>query len=324
MGFRDRMKKKSGGKRLQERHNTGTKTTGGRFPTIFNKDAIPEGVEFWRCDEGAHLVDIIPFEAGKDMPFGNDDHPITDQGELDYVLDIFVHANIGNMNKPYVCPYENFGLPCPICEFIKANRLEKEDWRLLAAKHRVIYLLWVHDTREQEKKGVQIFEASHFFMEEKIEEIARLPRGGGFENFSHPDRGKSLAWTRKGKGMTNTQYLGHRFIEREEPIPDSILDQTFPLDSVVNMHPSYEEIEKEFKGTLKKMKLLVDDDVDESPFSSDPEDSTGDDVPMFNEEEDTDESSTSRKRTTARRKPSSSEDDSKSPTRKRRSVKRTR
>ena len=263
MGFRDRMrKKKSSGGGLQRRHNAGTKKTGGRYPTIFNKELVPEGVEFWKCTEGDHLVDIIPFEAGPNMPFDEKLQPISDEGDLDYVLDLFVHTNIGNMNNPYVCPYENFGLPCPVCEYIKANRLEKDIWKKLIAKHRVIYFLWVHDNRKEEKKGVQIFEASHFFMEQKIASIAKAPQGGGYTNFSCPDKGKSLAWTREGSGLENTQYLGHRFIDRESPIPDKILDSTFPLDTIVNMHPEYSTIEKDFAQTLKILKL-VDDEIEE-------------------------------------------------------------
>jgi hypothetical protein len=200
------------------------------------------------------------------MPFDERLQPITEEGDLDYVLDLFVHTNVGSMSKPFVCPYENFGESCPICEFIKSNRLEKEDWKKLVAKHRVVYFIWVHDSREEERKGIQIFEASHFFMQEKIEEIAKLPRGGGSVDFSNYDEGKSLAWTRKGSGVSNTQYLGHRFVERDRPIPDKILDMTFPLDSIVNMHPSYEEIEKEFRGTLSKMNL---GDTEETPFDED-------------------------------------------------------
>jgi len=304
MSFRDRMKKRRGGKSLGRRHNAGTKKTGGgRFPTIFIKENVPEGIEFWSCKEGEHIADIIPFEAGPDMPFDDKLKPITEEGDFDYVLDLFVHTNVGKMKKPYVCPYENFGKECPICEFIKANRLDKEDWKKLVAKHRVVYFLWIHDSREEEKKGIQIFEAAHYFMEEKIEEIAKLPRGGGYEKFSDPDKGKSLAWTRKGSGMTNTDYLGHRFITRESPIPNKILDQTFALDSIVNMHPSYKEIEKEFRGTLKKMNLLDSSPEDENENEDSDIWKDDEDIPDDNfDSKPKRKKRKRRKRTTSRRK----------------------
>ena len=284
MSFRDKMKKRKGG--LKKRHNEKVKDTGGgRYPTIFNRDKIPEGVEFYKCKEGEHLVDIIPFMAGTDMPFDESNRPVTSEGDLDYVLDLFVHQNFGKLNNPYVCPYENFGEPCPACEFIKGNRLDKPIWSKLRAKRRVIYLVWDHQTNEGEKKGVQIFEAAHFFMEEKISEIAKLPKGGGSIIFSDPDDGKTLAWTRKGSGQENTQYLGHKFIDRDSPIPDKILDKTFAIDSIIKMHPSYDAIEKDFNDTLKKLGLMessseTEEDPDE-PFNRGHDESTGDDVPTF-------------------------------------------
>lgn len=300
MGFRDRMrkKKKKGGSGLQKRHDAGTKKSGGgRFPTIFNKEKVPEGIEFWKCKEGEHLADIVPFEAGPNMPFDDKLQPISDEGDLDYVLDLFVHTNVGNMKNPYVCPYENFGLACPICEFIKAHRLDKEIWKLLIAKHRVVYLIWIHDSRKEEKKGIQIFESSHFNMEERIEEIAKSPKGGGFLKFSCPDKGKSLAWTRKGSGMTDTKYLGHRFIDRDSPIPDKILDQTFPLDDIVNMHPDYDVIAKDFKETLKTLKITTDDDMDDDvPFDDDIDDS------RFNNKEGEPKKKKKKKRTRKKRR----------------------
>lgn len=296
MGFRDRMKKnkRSGG--LKKRHQEKPKETSGRYPTVFLRDKIPEGIEFYKCKEGEHLVDIIPWEAGSDMPLDESNHPVTEEGDLDYVLDLYVHQNLGKLQNPYVCPYENFGQPCPACEFIKGNRLEKDDWSKLRAKHRVIYLVWDHQTREGEKKGLQIFEAAYFFMEEKIDEIAKLPKGGGYISFSDPDDGKTLAWKRKGSGQENTQYLGHKFIDRDAPIPDKILNKTFALDSIIKMHPSYEDIEKDFNHTLAKLGLLTkSEDV---PFNDD----ENDEPPAFDDEEsDSGKSGKKRKRPSDRK-----------------------
>ncbi len=211
------------------------------------------------------MLDIIPWEAGPDMPLGDDGHPVIEEGDLSYVLDLQVHMNVGSMKVPIVCPFENYGLPCPICEFIKDNDLDKEDWKKVSVKRRVLYLIWVHNSREDEKKGLQLWEISHFSMEEKLNVIAALPRGGGSINFSDFEDGKTIAFTRKGSGQSNTSYLGHRFIDREIDIPDSILDKTFSLDSVVKLHPTYEEIEEMFKG--QRAGISSNGDIEEAGSS---------------------------------------------------------
>jgi hypothetical protein len=261
MSFRDRMKQKKNG--LKKRHNQVLKPSGGRFPTVFDKKKVPDGVNFFVCKEGQHIIDILPWEAGPDMPLDEQNIPVTKEGDFDYVLDLWVHQNVGKIKVPFVCPYENFGLPCPICKYIKANRLPKDEWSKKRAKRRSIYLIWDRTSPENEKKGVQIFDSAHFFMEEKLEEIAKLPRGGGYITFSDPDEGQSICWTRKGSGQENTQYLGHKFIEREAPVPDRILEQTFNLDQVITMHPEYEEIEKAFNSSDEEENK---DQEEETPF----------------------------------------------------------
>jgi hypothetical protein len=253
MGFRQRTKKKRANLQSRHKEQTVNKDNKGRFPSVIMKDKLPAGVETWHCKEGEHTADIIPWEAGSDMPLSERGTPIAEEGDLDYVLDIAMHTNVGSMKVPYVCPYENFGEPCPICEYIKSHELDKEVWKVLKAKRRVFYLVWVHDTRETERKGVMLWEISHYAMEEKLAEIAKIPKGGGAVAFSDHESGKIVAWTRKGSGMTNTQYLGHKFIDRDMPIPDKILDQTFPVDQVIDMRPAYEDIEKAFKGQLAKL-----------------------------------------------------------------------
>jgi hypothetical protein len=262
--LRDRLRKKSAG--LQKQHNaSGEKKPGQRFETIFNKDKIPAGIDFYKVGEGQHLVDIIPFEVGSGMPLDSDGNEEFPEGSAAYVLNLWIHTNMGKNDAPHVCPYQNFGEPCPICEFIKANRLDKPIWSKLRAKQRSIYLVWGHNNREDEKKGIQILDSAFFFMEEKLIEVAKMPKGGGSVSFSDIDNGKSVAWTRKGTGAENTNYLGHKLVDRESPIPDKILEQTFPLDSIIKMHPSYEVIKKDFEDTLIKLGL-IDKEEEEPPF----------------------------------------------------------
>lgn len=258
MSFRERMSKQ----RAKAKSRPRPAKQSGRYPTFFLKDKVPQGIEFFASKEGEHIIDIIPFKAGPNMPLLDDDSPVTKEGELDYLLDLEVHMNVGSMKKPFVCPYENFGLPCPICEYMKARRLEKEEWSQIKTKRRVVYLVWVHDTIEQEKKGLQIFHASHFLMEEKLSEIAKIPKGGGSIDFSdYEDEGMSIAWTHKGTGR-DTRYVGHKLIERDRKIPDKILDQSFSLDSIVMMHPSYEEIKVEFLGNTDEEEEIENEEDD--------------------------------------------------------------
>jgi hypothetical protein len=251
MGFRARMKKRRSNLGRRTKQQSSTKDKRGRLATIFKKDSIPEGVEFWKCNEGEHLIDILPWFAGDNMPLDDFGNPVSKKGQDDYVLDLFVHTYIGSMKEPFICPYENFGEPCPICEHMKANFIDDKDlYDKLRPKRRTVYLIWVHDSREEEKKGVQIWEVAHYFMEAELSELAKLPRGGGVVEFAHADEGKSIAFNKKGKGKTGIKFSAYKFIDRDEEIPDRILDKTFPVDSIVNMHPSYKAIEKAFKSTM--------------------------------------------------------------------------
>lgn len=268
MSFRDRFKNKKGSLGKQHVNQTQNKDSRGRFPSVIKKDLLPAGVEVWQCKEGDHYLDILPFEAGPDFPLDpNTGQPTIAEGELAYVLDVWVHQNVGSMKLQFVCPYENFGLPCPICEFMKDNDLTKEDWSALRAKRRVFYEIWLHDNRDTEKKGIQLWEMSHYSMEEKLAAIAALPKGGGAIRFSDFDDGKTVGFSRKGSGSTNTQYLGHRFMDRETKIPDKLLDMTFPIDQMIKMHPTYEEIEEAFKGQKGKIGTKEEADNAGSSFS---------------------------------------------------------
>lgn len=242
MSFRKQMAKQKEDLAKAHEEQAARKEDSGMYGSIFNKEAVPEGVQFYKITEGDHEVDIIPFFAGKR-------HPHKEEGKLTYLVDLYVHQNIGAMNDHFVCPAWNFKEPCPICEWInnQPTKLPTEEWKKIATKRRVVYLVWGH-TQKNEEKGLQILEMSYFSLEKHLDIHAKLPRGGGYIQFSHPDKGKTVCFTKEVKGEGRVNYIGHKLADRIEAIPDEILDKSFPLDEIINMHPTYEEMAKAFFG----------------------------------------------------------------------------
>jgi hypothetical protein len=254
---------------LVQRHQEqiDNKDQGNEFSTIFDKTKIPKGIGFWKPGKGEHEIDIIPFFAGCQ-------HNRVPEGKVAYVVDLFVHTNVGPLRTPYPCLAKNFKETDPICEYISKNRLSKEEWKKISSKRRTVYLVWVHDTPEEEKKGLQIWELAHYFFEQHIDEIAKTPRGGGAIPFSDVEVGKTIAFSIKNTGKyedangverESIAYSGHRLIDRQDPqIPDHILDQIFSLDEVILMRPDYDEMDEAFNGPSKTKKdVSPDQEYDE-------------------------------------------------------------
>lgn len=219
----------------------------GRFYTARGEKPL----KIWKCKEGEHILDIIPFLAGPN-------HHQVREGEPTYLLDIWVHQKVGMDENDVVCLARNYNEPCPICEYINEQRLKKdlsedaeEALKTLNPKRRCLYNVVCYDSTREEDRGVQLWEVAHFLFEKKILSVARNPRGGGFVPFSSPDNGRSIYFEREGSGITNTQYLGHKFIERQAEITDEILEDAYILDDLV-IKLSYEEIKEAFLGGLAK------------------------------------------------------------------------
>ncbi len=210
-------------------------------------------LKIWKCKEGEHIIDIIPFLAGAT-------HHQVREGEPTYLLDIWVHQKVGMDENDVVCLARNYNEPCPICEYINAQRLKKdlsedaeEALKTINPKRRCLYNIVCSDSTREEDRGVQLWEVAHFLFEKKILSVAREPRGGGFVPFSSPNNGKSIYFEREGSGATNTQYLGHKFIERQHEITDELLESAYTLDELI-IKLSYEEMQEAFLGGLAKPK----------------------------------------------------------------------
>ena len=221
---------------------------------------LKDGVKFssYFPKDGTHTIDIVPYIAG-----AND--PNCAEGKPQYVLDVWVHMKVGALQNSFICPAKNFRKRCPICEkqmeMRKSGDFTDEEIKELSPKRRTLYNVVSYDSKEETKKGVQIWEVAHFFFENHIAEISRRPKTGGFIPFSHPDEGKSVHFKIAKKGQ-NSEYLGHRFEDRDEPISDEILDAAYVLDEMLHI------------PTLSELKQAVidgfadsdsDDDDDEKP-----------------------------------------------------------
>jgi hypothetical protein len=254
-GFRDRAAEDKDALQNDYEESYNTKDDRGfALGSFFDLELVKDlGVEIWRPDIGDHIIDVIPFYAGKN-------HPVKEEGQLTYKVDFWGHQRIGPMNDFFVCKANTWKLPDPICTWMKQNYIEdKKQYNAIKPSRRCGYLVWVHDNDEQEQKGIQIFEVSHFFFEKKVAEISKQPRGGGFIDWTHYDTGRHVYWgiaktgsyeDAGGTKRDSIEYSGFQLIPRETPkIPDHILEQSFALDELINMRPSDEEVSEAFFGT---------------------------------------------------------------------------
>jgi hypothetical protein len=130
---------------------------------------------------------------------------------------------------------------------------------------------------------MQIWEVAHWNFEKHIDKIRKNPKGGPPIPFSDVVDGSSVAFEiiksgtwkdREGKEHDSTDYVGHRFVPREEEIPDDWGDKIFSLDACVNWKPTYEEQMKAFPLSneigLAPIAPTEDKQTDDVPIDDEP------------------------------------------------------
>jgi hypothetical protein len=224
----------------------------GGYKGIFSPAKV-KGMSFWKPGPGQHIFDILPYIAGTQ-------NPRRKKGKAAYVVDVFTHRGVGPNEDQYICLAKSFNEPCPICEYKKQREDDKrngedvseDELKALKPSRRVVYAIWDGD---DQKKGVQLYEVAHWFMENPIQSIVKKPkRGGGLSeaiDFPHPDNGKSVAFEIKAVGK-NRDYTGHQFVDRDEPIPDEILEAVPVVDELLHV-PSYDEVHAAFFGASSEV-----------------------------------------------------------------------
>ena len=248
------MKKNSLAKRYQKSYDT--KDSGGVRKGVMNYS----DVEFYKPEEGRNHINIIPYVIK------SKNHPLVKSGDFeigdkDYLMDVWVHKNVGASESSVVCLKKTYGKPCPICEqaeLFKKEGKEKES-KALSATRRVFYN--VQDCKDGKLK---IFETSHYLFEKELIDEARDGEDG-YVNFADEEEGKEISFkaskVKKGK-IEYLEFKSFRFEDREDKIDDDLLENAVSFDEIMNV-PTYEQAEKILYGS---------DEDDEGEESDEPED----------------------------------------------------
>lgn len=257
------MKKRTLGARYKASYET--RDSGGRGASAFAWNKVKGEVKFFKVKEGKNRISIIPYEVK------TKNHPLVKSGtlkigDIDYVMDYYIHKNVGASGGDVVCIKRTFGKPCPICEMAKEaqDAGKTEDYQQLKPSRRVIYN--VIDEKNPEA-GIQIFEASQYLFEkELIEEARNAEAGGEMTDFADIDEGKSVSFRASEATFGKNKYFefkSFQFLDREEELDGDLIDQAHSFDELMVVL-SYQDIAKLLHGGDDEEPAASDDsDEDE-------------------------------------------------------------
>lgn len=278
--------RKRGGLAKRYQASYESRDSGMSSKSVMDWGKVDGDVTFFTPIEGKNRINIIPYVIK------TRNHPLVRRrgyeiGDLDYVMDIYVHRNVGPSEANVICLKSTFGKPCPICEqaaLLRKQGKEKEAAELKPSR-RVFYN--VQDMKEPDK--LKVFETSHYLFEKELIDESRDNDEGGFVDFADPDDGREIKFrareVQKGT-MKYKEFKSFSFEKRDEPISDELLESAISFDEVMNV-PTYEEVEKILFGTDS------DDEEDDEKFDKEFDESSYDDdeekpvkKPSKNREED--------------------------------------
>ena len=300
--------------RLKKSYESKDRGAGTR-PSAMNWKLV-EDIKFYKPKEGKNKIDIIPYviKTKNDPLVKTGDAKVGDQS---YMLDLWIHSNIGPTQAQIICNKENFNKPCPICEQRQQfyNEGKKNEAGALKAKRQCFYNVREYEKVVKDKKEtwapsdeITIFNISHFLFEkELIEEAKASSDDGGIIDFVDIDEGKSIIFRAaktesviNEKSVNFLEYKSFSFVDRKNAIDESWLEKAVSFDELMILN-TYDEAKKILFGDEDDDSDNDDeeDDEDEKPVKSktkkpmiedsDNDDEDSDDDTNDNEDEDSDD-----------------------------------
>jgi hypothetical protein len=281
VSIRDKFKRRDQST-LQESYDKREERTkgGGGNKSIFNLELLEElGIDEFKPDtkkEGAYYAEVLACSYETSDP---------------YFYECSVHFGVGLDNDVIVCPYRVLGKSCYRCKkqkqlYGKAKESTDEIIKLYPSD-RVIYLLWnrtneLHNEKDPEYK-LSVWNSPKKGFHSELQSLVRdkkTKKIRDISDISEDGEGKTVYFeitiqeSKKGKFPS---YGSFELMDRDEPIPDEILEQ---LDYVINelekrkdkkghplqallYIPTYEEIEELMKDEIFDADESTEEDEEE-------------------------------------------------------------
>jgi len=274
---------------------------------------LPDSVKFYKSSfDKKNKIIILPYKVKTD----ND--PKAKKGEENYVLEYFVHYDVGINKNQFVCLNRTYGKPCPICEELEKLKKEddKESEKLIKkykASKKASYN--VLDCLSESPSDVLVFNASFAYFEKEMLEEVIDPETDDLICFADPSENgyyvKFKAIEETFEGRKHSKYKNFSFEKRGKAIPKKIMEKVLSLDEFLVV-PTYEQVKAAFLGAnidddddyfntvssketkdqvmnKRKSKVKEEEEENEDIFGeADPEEIDGD---LFEEEEQEEEKS---------------------------------
>lgn len=232
--------------RLGSRYQRAIEKNGDKFGATGPKVLDLNGckLKFYKFGEVKSYYDlnVLPFVVGGRK------HPAVKSGELkpgdwDFMVDYWVHRDVGPEKGQYICIKKTYGLPCPMCD--EAERLKAEQGSDAAkgmwASHRALMAVQPLDSHGHGDAEPMLLDmAYNNFALDLIDESESCMRGDGVVDFANlGPEGREVSFRvaedTMGNGRKYKLAKNFAFNKRREEIPDSVVEKVPSLDELLNV-----------------------------------------------------------------------------------------
>jgi hypothetical protein len=225
---------------------------------------LPNGVEFFKQEEGAKVVDFIPYTVtkGSDTLGGN---PRADAGFTHWERTYEVHRipGSGQFANAYCCRKACFGKKCPACEWLQANGRNADEELVRQIKNQRRHLMIVNPKPGKKDTKLMVFDCNHFnrklgFGEQLVEAInAQFDEDD--PHFTDLKAGRKVRFVIEGKYK---QVPRVDFQPRSYEYPESILEHGIDLDECL-IDAGYAKMQEALDGGVSEETSSERNDEDE-------------------------------------------------------------